>query len=454
MEAQHLLLRSEMWKICNFLLFCTLLFSEELEVRLATQTRLKPVYLTRLHTEPSEFDWRYFEELRSCLEHDLTTNGFCSVLSIREDFENKLQWPHVKNTFQLEEWRKENVPYILAIQTLQGALVLTLFDIEKGSAKKFHEVPLSGRLSEDRRLIHRLSDTVTKELFGVEGIASLKILYSQKGQGEKWESEIWVCDADGAEGHALTRDGGYCVSPGFFPRRGTEELEYYYVSYKGGQSKIYRSFLSEPGNRPMISLRGNHVLPAIAQGGGLFAFIADVAGRPDLFLQSLDSKGRLLGKARQIYSQPRATQASPTFSPDGRQIAFVSDKDGPPRIYQLPIPSAKSTKRLKPELLTVKNRENTSPSWSPDGKKLAYSARTEGVRQIWLYDFETKAEIRLTSGGINKENPSWAPDSLHIVYNTEGEQECELYVLHINEPSPICITKGTGQKRFACWEPR
>lgn len=436
-------------------LFCLplLFWGEELEVSLATQSKLPPLYLSRLHAPPSDYDWRYLDELRSVLEFDLQLNGCCTVQSIREEWEERLHWPDVRKEFDVAFWEKEHIPYLLTLQVSRNRLTLIAFDIEKGISKKFAEVVITGQIEKDRKALHLLSDAVTKDLFGVDGVASLRILYSYrtKPDDREWQSSIWISDADGARALPVIQDGSYAVSPGFFPKTG-EEREFYYVSYKQGQSKIYRATLFQSEGVPMISLRGSQVLPSIAKEGKYLAFISDVAGRPDLFLQTLDKRGQLLGKARQIYSQPRATQASPTFSPDGKKIAFVSDKDGPPRIYVMDVPSAQSTRRQRPDLLTKKNRENTSPAWSPDGKKLAYSARSNGVRQIWLYDFATEEETQLTTGPGNKENPSWAPNSLHLVYNTEGE-ECELYVLHLAESRPICISKGPGQKRFPCWEP-
>ena len=149
---------------------------------------------------------------------------------------------------------------------------------------------------------------------------------------------------------------------------------------------------------------------------------------------------------------PSATQASPTFSPDGGKIAFVSDKerlaanlcDGNPRSSGYQTAGSIASTR--------KNRENTSPAWSPDGKKLAYSARTDGVRQIWIYDFTTEQEWQLTSGAENKENPAWAPDSLHLIYNTETHDVSELYMINLHQQEPVRINLGFGQKRFASWE--
>ncbi|MBI3508547.1 MAG: PD40 domain-containing protein [Chlamydiia bacterium] len=423
-------------------------------MRLATQSPLKPVYLTQIHSSPSEYDWRYLDELRGVLEFDLNTNGFCFVQSHHPDWEEHLYWPDVKARFDLPFWKAQKIPYLFAIQVHEKHLSLIAFDLEKQRCKKFGDIALTGRIEQDRRLLHKLSDQLTKEFFGMEGIASLRILYSQRTKiGEAdWSSEIWISDIDGNSARQLTQDGGYSLSPAFFPKK--EDLEFYYVSYRQGQSKIYRASLAEGTSQVMLSLRGNQALPAMTKRGDQLAFITDIAGRPDLFIQTLDRSGRLHGKARQIYSQPRATQASPTFSPDGKQIAFVSDKDGPPRIYCMEVPAPTTTKRAKTKLLTTKNRENTSPAWSPDGTKLAYSARTEGVRQIWIYDFKTQTEQALTQGEENKENPTWAPDNLHLIYNTENEDTCELYLVNLNDPHPVCISKGEGQKRFASWEPR
>ena len=445
-----------MWKLLvNLFLLPLFLTGQELEVRLSTRAHLKPLYLTKLHVPSSEYDWRYFDELRGVLEFDFNTNGFSAVAPTRENLEEKMKWPDIRAEFELEPWKKEQISYVLAVQVFQNRLQLTAFNIQNGTSKKYPDFPLTGKIEEDRSLVHRLADGVQKDLFGTEGIASLKILYSaRQKEGDQWVSEIWTCDSDGANARQITAEKGYCLSPGFFPSSMSREKEFYYISFQQGQSKIYRSSLNQTEGELMVSLRGSQALPAINKKGSQMAFITDAAGRPDLFIQNLDGKGKMAGKARQLYSAPRATQASPTFSPDGKKIAFVSDKDGPPRIYLLDVSSPKETKKASPHLLTRKNRENTSPCWSSDGAKLAYSAKVDGVRQIWIYDFATDEEIQLTSGPENKENPSWAPDSLHLVYNTESDDICELYLIHLNQGEPILISKGPDQKRFACWESR
>jgi TolB protein len=448
-----------MWKYASLLLLPFLLLSQELEVRLPTRSNLQPTYLSRFHTDPSQYDWRYIEELRSTLEFDLNTNGFTTVMDRIDALEETLQFPEVRAGFDLSAWKKEKVCYAVAVQVVDHQLQATVFNIEKGTSKKYPVASLTGRAEEDRKPIHQLADTMAKDLFSSEGIASLRLIYSLRTRDLEaddlsWFSEICTCDSDGANARQLTFEKNYCVSPFFLPESTPDNPQFYYVSFKLGQSKIYRASFARPEGEIMVTLRGNQALPNLNSRGTQIAFITDVAGRPDLFVQNFDLNGRMLGKARQLFSAPRATQASPTFSPDGKRLAFVSDKDGPPRIYLMDVLSAKETKQPKPTLLTKRNRENTSPSWSPDGKKLAYSAKVDGVRQIWTYDFSTEEETQLTTGPENKENPSWAPDSLHLVYNTESDDICELYLMNWKNPNPVLISKGPGQKRFASWEMR
>ncbi|MBF8263588.1 MAG: tolB [Parachlamydiales bacterium] len=446
-EMVHFIL-SQLLKYFFLLAICTLHAHQELEVRLGTKTHLKPIYLTTLHASTDTIA----EDLRSVLAYDLAHNGYSSIVPVLDRAEQKISWPDPLSRVDSSFWKKEQIPIVIAIEATREKFAATLIHIEKGTTKRYREIPIK-----DRTAIHQLADAIQKDLFGVQGIASLRILFSQRlknadSRGQEWFSDIWMSDWDGANAKRLTMAKGYCMSPGFFPT--PKSSTYYFVSTNRGQSKIYRSSLTDSKVEEWINLRGNQMLPAMAKDGSMIAFITDAAGRPDLFLQPLDSHGKEIGRPRQLFSAPNATQASPTFSPDGRQIAFVSDKEGSPRIYLLDIRDPRESRRPDPKLLTRKNRENTSPAWSPDGKKLAYSARADGVRQIWIYDFASHEEWQLTSGPENKENPAWAPDSLHLIYNTETRDVSELYVINLHQQEPIQINLGFGQKRFASWEIR
>lgn len=437
--------------ICLFPLF---ICAEELEVHLPTRSELPLLYISAMETDASGYDWRYLDELRSALEFDLSVSGGCLIAPQKAEWDELLPIHDHRKQYHLTFWKKHNVPFILRLESVDERFTVTAFQVAKSAVKKYPGFMLTKDLEMDRESVHRIADMVQKDLFQMKGVSSLKLIYTKrtKNAASEWLSEVWVCDSDGANPRQITHENTYCLTPYFLPKQ-QPDADFFFVSHKGGQSKIYKASIEDPTPTPMIELRGNQILPTMSQRGTHMAFISDVAGRPDLFIQHFDASGNMAGKARQLFSAPRATQASPTFSPDAREIAFVSDKDGPPRIYILPLASLKGTQKLNPRLVTKKNRENTSPCWSPDGKKIAYSAKVDGVRQIWMYDIEKDEEVQLTTGPEHKENPSWAPNSFHLVYNTESEDSCEIYLLNLAQQTPVLLSKGPGQKRFPSWEP-
>jgi len=105
-------------------------------------------------------------------------------------------------------------------------------------------------------------------------------------------------------------------------------------------------------------------------------------------------------------------------------------------------------------MISKQNRENSCPCWSPDGTKLAYSAKTNGIRQIWIYDFGSGEEWQLTSGPGNKENPYWGPNSRHIVFNSTDASGSEIYIVNLNQPEATKISRGPGKKHYPTWGAR
>ena len=435
--------------ILPFILTLAAFASEPQEIRiyLPTAASLESLYLGKISTSDASFDANYLQQLEAILHFDLNHNGSTQVAPYNVQKESFLnQNPKM--------WKGLNATHAVKPVIQDKMLSVTVFSSQNGSLKQFNEIPLTGNLGKDRRQIHKLADAIHKSLFGIDGVASTRILYSiklktQQSSGQ-WVSEIWSCDWDGANPKQLTKEGSYCVTPVFIPTSAKFANDrFLYVTYKWGQPKICIASMSEGIGRRLIDLRGNQLLPAISHQRDKVAFICDAGGRTDLFLQEFHPESGDVGKPVQLFSYPRSTQASPTFSPDGSKIAFVSDKDGAPRIYV--ISTTFSSKRSNPTLITKQNNENSCPTWSPDGKKLAYSAKTKGIRQVWIYDFETGEERQLTDGPGNKENPSWAPDSKHLVFNSTDGSVSELYIVNLNQPEVIKISQGPGIKHYPTW---
>jgi TolB protein len=409
-------------------LFSTLFANEqELFIRLMTENRLIPISVS------FEGGETHSKELEQIFINDLNFNGMTEVA--RE----KLLSYQAKLVFSKQQ--------------------VTLFIITPTLQKKGEPLALSGNLSQDRKVIHRLSDQVYKTLFGQEGIAQTRVLFTVRKKDpqkpDSWLSFVYEADQDGANVKQVTKKSGYCVTPAFIPpKEGFVSGSFLYVGYKSGLPKIYMATFDGRETERLIALGGNQLMPAISRNRDQIAFVCDVTGNPDLFLLSFDPATGACEKPRKIFSAPLATEGTPTFSPDGNKIAFVSNKDGAARIWVMNIPAIGTPlKNIHPVLLSKIQRECTAPSWSPDGKKIAYCSMTSGIRQIWVHDLKTGEDRQITKGGKNKENPTWAQNSLCLMYNTSDANDCQLYKVLLKNLAvaqvPIAVQ---GEKHFPNWE--
>lgn len=427
---------------------------DEVVVRLETERKLLPVYLSELWADQGSLGVNYVKELDEILQFDLRYNGVTELRKREQRWEGLARGASISR----ELWKEARVYYIIQCQIQNHQLSARVTSISNGEVKGVDGIELTGKMSEDRQKIHQLADSIHGVIFGRPGIASSRILYTVRlpnpRKPKEWLSEVWTADWDGGNARQVTQNSGYCVTPSYLPPEpGYRSGNFVYVAYHTAQPKVYLGDFKGGAPKRLLGIRGNQLMPTLSPDRKYLAFVCDATGNPDLFLQPFDPQKGPIGRPYQAYATVYGTQASPTFHPNGRQIAFVSNKDGAPRIYTMPLPRPGSRlKDIKPQMLTKMSRENTSPCWSPDGSKIAYSAMTGGTRQIWVVDVYTGKERQVTKGPGHKENPSWAPNSLHLLFNREQGDSSELCIVNLNQPQAVQITSGIGQKRFPSWE--
>jgi TolB protein len=427
--------------------------TDPIVVQLSGETALLPTYISLIKSGENSFSESYLRTLVQVLTFDMNHNGLTYVEKTTPAKENLAH----SLSQDLSFWVDHGTYYVIQLSVRDKQLGVRLLLINSNEIARIDGLNLSGNLSQDRRIIHALSDKIFKTLFHAEGIASARILYTLKKQdplSKKWISEVFEADYDGGNPRQITHTQSYHVMPSYVPPSpGQRSGSFVCVSYQIGQPKIYLGDLQTGKTQRFSLLKGNQLMPCFSLKRDKVAFICDVTGNPDLFLQDFDPEKGPLGKPRQIFTTYKATQGSPSFSPDGKKIAFVSNKDGHPRIYVIDIPApGVALKDIKAKLISKAVTESSAPAWSPDGKKIAYCAMTKGTRQIWVYDFETDTEQQLTCGPGNKENPAWAPNSLHIMFNSTEPNQSELYLTHLLHPQVTPIPLGSGEKHFPAWE--
>ena len=69
------------------------------------------------------------------------------------------------------------------------------------------------------------------------------------------------------------------------------------------------------------------------------------------------------------------------------------------------------------------------PAWAPDSRRLAFGDDREGRFHLYLYDFVSHEERRLTAGPDNDITPVWSPDGKSLAYVRGGN---ELHVLSVD----------------------
>ena len=422
----------------------TAILAEELIISLPTQTSLQPVYISEITTKKSSFPNEYRLALDQVLRFDFENNGRTRIETRMPKYESILADIDYQKAFYPKIWQELSVAYVIRAH-IEGKDLHTSVYLPKTSiVKHFKTLHLSGKLDDDRRLIHRLSDGIFYDLFHTKGIASTRVLYTYQPSHKTSISEIWECDYDGANSFPITHENVQSLTPT------AVGSQFAFACYKSGQTKIFTNKRNHQSGTPFISLTGNQFHPTLGNRGEILAFTSDHQGRNDLYLQKLNRNMTTVGKHIQLYAYPRSVTASPSFSPDDQQLAFVSDQSGNPKIYLIDIPD-KVLKRPEAQLLTTQHNSCVCPTWSPDGTKIAYSAKIDGIRQIWIYDVQSKSTKQLTTGFGHKENPTWAPNSQHLIYNTTDGDIYDLYLVHLHNPKPVKITKGTGLKHYPCW---
>ncbi len=297
------------------------------------------------------------------------------------------------------------------------AMELRLFDTFKGRrvlGKKY-----SGKIPDQRRIIHRFCSEVMQYLNGSRGVFASKIAFVSTGSGNK---EIYSCEFDGYDPRQLTRNHAITL----FPAWSSSGRYLAYTSYKEGKPDLFIKNLLEM-QETIIARKGLNITPAWVPGKFALAATLSFSGDQEIYL--LTGSGKIIKRLTNM----RGSDISPTWSPDGKKLAFVSNRSGNPQVYIQDMVSGRVRR------LTYEGSYNTQPSWSPRGDKIAYASFGDDRHNIFVIDVEGRQPIQLTYDAGDNEAPSWSPDGSLIVFSSTREGPSRIYVM---------TASGTDQRRL------
>ena len=289
--------------------------------------------------------------------------------------------------------------------------------------------------SDVRMAAHNASDEIVYRLTGNKGMASAPILLVGKRAGK---TNVYYCDADGANLRGVTGDGALCWSPTWLPDRSG----FLYTACVKTYPAIYRAdFLPQGGVRrtPVANFSGLNTGGVVSPDGRLAAMVLSFSGNVELYVMNLSAK-----KLTRLTKTPHANEASPDWSPDGRTIAYVSDESGRPNVYLL-AQGAPKGRRLVHGL-----QESVAPDWSPDGTKIAFCGKSGGVYGIYVCDTNGR-HAKISPDGASYQDPSWAPDGRHIIASKGPDGNRTLVLLDSMGDNPVNLTPYPGDWYLPDW---
>ncbi|MBI3210272.1 MAG: PD40 domain-containing protein [Candidatus Solibacter usitatus] len=170
-----------------------------------------------------------------------------------------------------------------------------------------------------------------------------------------------------------------------------------------------------------IHLRGSSATPSITHVS-LNSEFSELSLSPDGKKIAFVVRGEVFAAGKDGGDAQRVTRTSAleqqvSWSPDSRKLVYVSSRGGASHIYLYDFGSGVETR------LTSNAEPDAAPRFSPDGKHLAY---LRGGKSVWVYTFESKQERMLAPGEfgrlplVSAKTLAWSPDSKWLAFATRG----------------------------------
>lgn len=261
----------------------------------------------------------------------------------------------------------------------------------------------------------------------------------RKGHAHIDEAEIWTVRIGDTPSYTpLVQNDAKNV----WPMWSGDGSRLYWVSDAGGAQNVWTIPTSGGDARRVTSFDDGRVLwPSLAPGTGTIAFERDFG------IWTLDPAS---GQARPVEISLRGAAPAPetehrTFtsdldglalSPDGKKVGFVVGGE---------VFAASGEDGGYAERVTRTPAAESQVTWAPDSKRLVYVSLRDAEPSLYLYDFGTRAERRLTDGRAAANAPVFAPEGDELAYVRGGR---ELRILNVTSGRERTIAEGILQSGF------
>ncbi|MEM8529959.1 MAG: S41 family peptidase [Chloroflexota bacterium] len=193
-----------------------------------------------------------------------------------------------------------------------------------------------------------------------------------------------------------------------------------------------------------------------ADGSGLY-FVSDRDGVENMWFQSFED-----GQARQITSFTEGRLLWPKIANEQQLIVFERDF----QLWQLDLASGNSAPidiqvrqdtKITPVRTQTYSRQLSELALAPDGSKVAFVVRGEIFADF--ADKETEKErrqgpsIRVTNTTFREHDIDWSPDSRKLIYTSDRHGDEEIYLYEFTSRTETRLTERDGAKSSPQFSP-
>jgi TolB protein len=340
-------------------------------------------------------------EISGIIEADLKRSGLFAPID-KSAFIEKISNPDVAPRF--DDWKVINAQALVTGRVTREAdgrirAEYRLWDTYAGQQLSGEQFFAND--SNTRRVAHIIADAIYERLTGEKGYFDTRIVFiDESGAKNARVKRLAIMDQDGANVRYLSNGKAIVLTPRFSPNR----QEITYMSYEGGQPRVYLLQI-ETGQRELVgNFPGMTFAPRFSPDGQkvIMSLLRD-DGNSNIFTMDLRSRSTTR------LTNSTAIDTSPSYSPDGSKVVFTSDRGGRAQIYVMGADGSGQTR------ISFGDGTYSTPVWSPRGDLIAFTKQTAGEFQIGVMRTDGSGE-RILSSGFQQEGPTWAPNGRVLMF--------------------------------------
>jgi TolB protein len=376
------------------------------------------------------------QEVTDVVNSDLTLSGRFYALPVGQ----MLSLPSEAKDVFFRDWRLLNVEYLVIgyIEPVGEQLHMHFELYNVFSQSVAVKQTIAGTVEDLRDMAHYVSDVVFKQLTGIEGAFSTRIMYvTSKGTIRNPDYQLNIADADGQRAETILSTQEPILSATWSP----DGSQIAYVSFeKNSRPAIYLRDLGTGRVQQLTNYPGLNGAPSFSPDGKELAMVLSKDGNPDIYILNLES--RRLRRVTHHYG----IDTEPSFTRDGKAIVFTSNRGGKPQIYMVTLAD------MSIERLTFEGDYNTKATVLPDGNGIIMVHRRDDIFHIAMLDLRRGRLSVLTQTTLD-ESPSIAPNGSMLIYATQVDGRGILSAVSIDGGVKFNLPSSEGDVREPAWSP-